>query len=138
MIEKVCVFIFKRTLRGYEFLMLKRPESHGGFWQPVTGHMEKGETPLKTAKREVEEETGIKQVAKIVDPDYSYEFDSDNKKHYKEYLFGFEVPQTTENIEISEEHVNYSWLNAETSKQMLYWPNHVQAIDKIIEKGGLR
>ena len=30
------------------------------FWQSVTGSMESGETPLQTAIREVEEETGIR------------------------------------------------------------------------------
>ena len=137
MIEKVCVFIFKRTMRGYEFLLLKRPEKHGNIWQPVTGHMEKGEKPLESAKREVLEETGIKEVIRIIDPEFAYEFTSEAKKNYKEYLFGFEVPQIIEEITISDEHVNYSWLNAETSKQMLYWPNNKQSLDKLIEKGGL-
>jgi 8-oxo-dGTP pyrophosphatase MutT (NUDIX family) len=137
MIEKVSVFIFKRTMRGYEFLILKRPESHGNIWQPITGHIEKGEKPLEAAKREVKEETGIDNISRIVDPEVSYEFTSDNKKNYKEYLFGFEVPQTIEEITISDEHVNYSWLNAETSRQMIHWQNNKEGLDKLIEKGGL-
>jgi len=137
MIEKVCVFIFKRTMRGYEFLLLKRPEKLGNIWQPVTGHIEKDEKPLESAKREVLEETGIKEITRIIDPEFAYEFSSKAKKDYKEYVFGFEVPQTIEEISISNEHVNYSWLNADTSKQMLYWTNNKLALDKIIEKGGL-
>jgi lipoyl(octanoyl) transferase len=39
-------------------LLLKRAPERGGFWQPVTGRMEPGESPLETARRELREETG--------------------------------------------------------------------------------
>jgi lipoyl(octanoyl) transferase len=39
-------------------LLLKRAPERGGFWQPVTGRMEPGETPAETARRELREETG--------------------------------------------------------------------------------
>ena len=43
-----------------EFLILKRNESLGGFWQPVTGGFEEGDKSLiQSCKREIEEETGI-------------------------------------------------------------------------------
>jgi 8-oxo-dGTP pyrophosphatase MutT (NUDIX family) len=41
-----------------EVLMIKR----GGTWDMAKGHMEKGETPAKTAIREVMEETGLQNV----------------------------------------------------------------------------
>ncbi len=39
-------------------LLLKRAPERGGFWQPVTGRMEPGETPAETARRELREEIG--------------------------------------------------------------------------------
>ena len=39
-------------------LLLKRAPERGGFWQPVTGRMDPGETPRETARRELREETG--------------------------------------------------------------------------------
>jgi lipoyl(octanoyl) transferase len=43
---------------GGEVLLLKRTPKKGGFWQPVTGRIEAGESPETAARREVEEELG--------------------------------------------------------------------------------
>ena len=40
-------------------LLLKRTAERGGFWQILTGRMERGETALQTAAREIHEETGF-------------------------------------------------------------------------------
>lgn len=39
-------------------LLLRRSPERGGFWQPVTGRIEPGETPEAAARRELGEETG--------------------------------------------------------------------------------
>jgi lipoyl(octanoyl) transferase len=39
-------------------LLLKRAPERGGFWQPVTGRIDPGETPIEAARRELREETG--------------------------------------------------------------------------------
>ncbi len=46
--------------KGDSFLMIRRAGSHGdGTWSVPGGHLEQGESWEKTAKREVEEETGL-------------------------------------------------------------------------------
>jgi dATP pyrophosphohydrolase len=55
--ESVLVVIYTQ---GGEFLLLERRRP-AGFWQSVTGSMEWGESADAAARREVIEETGIRQ-----------------------------------------------------------------------------
>jgi lipoyl(octanoyl) transferase len=55
----VSVSLLRRGKSGVEALLLYRHPHRGGFWQPVTGTQERGETPIQTARREILEESGI-------------------------------------------------------------------------------
>lgn len=55
----VQVQIVRRGRTGVEVLALRRIAERGGFWQPVTGRLEPGETLAAAAERELEEETGL-------------------------------------------------------------------------------
>ena len=57
--RSVQVVIFSDAGASREYLLLKRVEALGGFWQSVTGSLEADETHLQAAVREVREETGI-------------------------------------------------------------------------------
>jgi lipoyl(octanoyl) transferase len=46
-------------VRGREVLLLKRVPAAGGFWQPVTGRVEDGESAIDAARRETLEETSL-------------------------------------------------------------------------------
>lgn len=131
--DKIEAYIFKKTMRGYEFLLLKRNNEHDGIWQPVTGKAEKGEEAIETAKREIEEETGLKDFIKIIDLEYCFQF---KNKHgeFKEACFGFGVSPQTEEIKISYEHQNYCWVNFETAYELLYWDSNKEVLKLLNNK----
>jgi lipoyl(octanoyl) transferase len=57
-IKTVAVHLVRRTQNDAELLLFQRDPARGGFWQPVTGHVEPGESAQSAALREVAEETG--------------------------------------------------------------------------------
>lgn len=64
----VDVYVFRRVEGGFvEFLLLQRAgEPMTGTWQPVMGHVERGERADETAQRELREEIGLSHDAAIV------------------------------------------------------------------------
>lgn len=70
---QVLVYPLKTTDCGWEYLLLRRIASRGGFWQGVTGGLEEGEDLVKAAERELLEETGLVP-STLEQIDYSYSF----------------------------------------------------------------
>ncbi len=56
--ETVSITVTREGRAGTEVLLLQRTAERGGFWQPVTGRREAGESAAAAAAREVAEETG--------------------------------------------------------------------------------
>ena len=91
------------------FLIVQRSENErrAGLWEFPLGRVEKNESLLGAAKRELEEETGIKPT--------SISFRGVNKRvegeTYK-LIFGFLVEPASVNVRLSEEHQDYKWVTA--------------------------
>jgi ADP-ribose pyrophosphatase YjhB (NUDIX family) len=61
----VDVYVFRRRARTLEFLQMKRSsEPLMGTWHPVMGHVERGETAVACALRELVEEVGLAPTGK--------------------------------------------------------------------------
>lgn len=115
-----------------------------GHWDFPKGHIEKGETELETMKREVEEETGIKDI--LVAPDFketirwffkkTYGLKKEEKSSaplvFKTAVF-YLVETKTSEIKISSEHTGYKWLNFEESLKQLTFKNAKNILKKADE-----
>jgi lipoyl(octanoyl) transferase len=56
-------------------LLLQRTAERGGFWQILTGRIERGESPLQTVAREIHEETGFSpRLDELRDLGYAHSF----------------------------------------------------------------
>ena len=122
--KSVGFVIFKKEGKGIRYLLLH----HGSrYWNFPKGRQEAGETELDTAKRELEEETGITQV-KIIEgfkESYNYDFDSNIKGGHREKVYKtaiwFLVEVEDDQVKISDEHVDNGWFDYETAMKRSYF-----------------
>ncbi len=132
--NQVEVIVFKRTKSGkYLFLMLLRSPERGGFWQPVTGNVEVGESFENAALREVREELGIDNVIWLIDTQYSYEF-FDNGMDQFEKIFGAEVAEDQE-VRLSSEHTKCCWVSKDRAiNDYLKYPGNKEGLRRLFDK----
>src|SRR5262249_2748098 len=137
--QSVQVVIFDDAKPKPKFLLLKRTEKRGGYWQPVTGNikLKKGESPAETALREVKEETGIKgKSGDLFDLDYIHSFYIEPrllKKTYpdpqlnREYSFALRAEKKDVKID-SDEHVESAWVDYEEAMERMLWNGNKRAL----------
>jgi 8-oxo-dGTP pyrophosphatase MutT (NUDIX family) len=132
--KSVGAVIFRRTKSGErEFLLLHYPSGH---WDFPKGHVEKNETEDQTLRREVAEETGIIElniVAGFKDYiRYFYQAKGNEREDrikngnglniFKKVLYY--IAETKEaSIIISDEHIDFEWLNYENSVARITFEN---------------
>jgi|SRR3989344_3171038 len=131
------------------YLLLHYPSGH---WEFAKGHIEEGENAQQAAIREIEEETGIKDL-KII-PGFEeyikYFFRKsyglkDQAKKTAPWVFKlvvFYLAETKiENVRISEEHKGFLWLPYEQALKRLTYKNAKELLrksnDHLISKKGL-
>ena len=106
---KIQIIVYRKDKNGtVKILLLKRTLEDGGFWQTVTGTLEINESILDARKRELEEETGIREVVRFTNEIYRFSW---QKKDYTvvELVFGAEV--SSDKVKLSQEHTEYAWLS---------------------------
>ena len=117
--RKVQVWVYFRDPKTliYSFLILKTRPDRGGFWQPITGGVEKKEGLPEAALREVQEETGIAFKEKPEPIGHQFEFESRGDQ-VTEYGFSLHMRTLEESgippsVKIDPgEHVEYQWVTA--------------------------
>ncbi|MFQ5993845.1 MAG: dihydroneopterin triphosphate diphosphatase [Acidiferrobacterales bacterium] len=128
--ESVLVVVYTRTGNVLLLHRKDRPD----FWQSVTGSMEWEENdPSATARRELKEETGLTDTAKLRNWGQTYRFEipppwqrrfAPGTRENVEHLFSIELlrePAITLN---PTEHDDYVWLSfAEARKRVTSWTN---------------
>ena len=103
---------------------------HGGHWEFARGHAEEGENEEQVARREVEEETGLKDL-KIIPGFKGYtkfifrktwglEGEAKKKAPWVMKIVTLYLAETTEEeVNISHEHKGFAWLNYEEAMKKL-------------------
>jgi len=110
-------------------------------WQGVAGGGEEGETIIESAKRELYEETGIKDVEVIkldsisIVPSYYFKDSASfGKDFYVVPEYAFAVELSNEEIVLSDEHKEYKWCKYDEVKELLQWDSNKTALWEINER----
>lgn len=126
------VYLFRYAHRSYAYLLLKRIPTRGGFWQPITGGVEKGEELLDAVRREVAEESGITNIKRIIEN--VHQFVVEAPPYYREYIFGVEIdPRETITLDknIQQEHDDHRWCAYKEAMALLKWPGNKEGLKKL-------
>ena len=133
---KVQVWIRRRSPSGGAWqvlLLLTRPD-RGGFWQPVTGAVEAGESLTQAALREATEETGIQFIEQPRMLGIEFAFRDRWGNDAQETAFELEAPPDSNIKTDPSEHVESIWLTLEEAAPRLGYPTYAKALELLSKK----
>ena len=126
--------ILRREGNKIYYLLLHYPSNAKApreYWDFPKGHIEKGEKIEETVEREVEEETGLKDI-KFVEGFkewIKYFFKHKGKNVFKIVTFLLAEAETEE-VKISPEHIGYKWLPYDEALIQLTFKNAKEILKK--------
>ena len=109
------------------YLLLQYEAKH---WDFPKGNIEKGETDQETVKREIEEETGIKDIEIIKDfkEKIQYYFKFEGELINKTVIF-YLAKTKTEKVKLSFEHIGSIWLPYDKAIEKLTFKNAKEILE---------
>ena len=119
--------IYKITDNQLLFLLLKRSEDRGGFWNAVNGTQELYESIEECKKRELLEETGIEEVLFWGPELYSFNFDFKEKK-IRVIVFCAQILED-QKIIINKEHREFRWVDFIEAKKLLKFDDDKKSLE---------
>jgi dATP pyrophosphohydrolase len=139
--ESVLVVIHTPAL---EVLLIERAD-RPGYWQSVTGSLDEPGEPLqRTARREVEEETGLSggllrdwQLANVYEiyPIWRHRY-APGVTHNTEHVFGLTVPAAVPVRLSPREHTAWCWLPWREAADRCFSPSNAEAVLLLPRLGG--
>jgi len=124
--------IFKRDKEiKYLLLFRKGSEHFRPLWGFPRGKIEENETDMDAAKREIEEETGLKDI-KILEnfrEKLNWFYRRDGRIIYKESIF-YLAESKSSDVKISKEHDDYKWCSYEEAIDLLKIKENKEVLEK--------
>jgi ADP-ribose pyrophosphatase YjhB (NUDIX family) len=116
-----------------KFLLIKRKGYHDNkfLWRLVKGRKNPGENDEEALKREIKEETGIKNFevrSKIFE--YSFITPNNDKVKVNTYLVVADMKQKLMKEDEEENIIEYKWVSADNAIKMLYYNEEKFAVEK--------
>ncbi len=119
-------------------LLLHRRPERGNFWQPITGSIEAGESPLDAALRELHEETGNGGVPEGMDLKQSFMIESQFlAARFPPPIIASEVTYTARLDSAlpirmdAEEHDEHGWFTFAEAYERIKWSDDREALEQL-------
>lgn len=129
---KIEGILFAKDVNTYKYLILKRTEEDGGFWQPLTGTLNDDESVLDCLSREMEEEIGVKKPKNIIKDVTTFDYVDKYNRRVLEFVYGVEL-SFEEKITLNpEEHDEYKWVSLDEALKTLKHESNKEAF-RILE-----
>ena len=132
--------VFRKSEDEIKYLLLKYKSGH---WSFPKGHIENGETREETAKREIQEETGLADIKIIPGFEarerYWYLAGKEERTERREKnrgilvfkkVFYYLAETNKEDIILSDEHTDYSWLDYAKAKKLATYKNSQRVLEE--------
>ena len=134
---KVQVWIHFRAPEGLLVLLLKMNEERGGFWQPVTGAVEDGESLASAALREASEESGLAFDGAPIELGMEFTFEGRGPRagqQFREHVFGL-LSRTPMPVRLDpREHDEYRWLAPREARALLHFEANAEGLEALLRK----
>lgn len=133
MYEKAQIWIHSKIESGgSRVLIMQLAPERGGFWQPITGKIEDGETVEAGAEREAFEETGFRPKSGLAPLGYDFEFVGKFGPAH-ETVFHMEVEAGCPKPLVTHEHCGFQWLSAEEAMTFLSFDSNRKGLSLLME-----
>ena len=116
------------------FLLLRCPVTHrhDEYWQPVTGGRNAEEPCVEACLREVEEETGVKLAAEMLEtviPEFCFCI-PEARIELRKPVYLARV--RSEKVVLSSEHIGYYWFDAADVEGHLHWDSNKESFRQVL------
>jgi dihydroneopterin triphosphate diphosphatase len=133
--DAIAVYVFRRVAGKLELLQIHRSDSTGEYqrsWQTVYGGVEKGETAVQAALRELREETGLvpRRMFQVEYLESFYFMPHDYVLVMP--VFGVEV-EATAAVTLNHEHDDFRWIPAAEMEAAFMWRTQREAVRCLLE-----
>jgi dATP pyrophosphohydrolase len=117
--EEILIVVYRPP--APELLVALRSPERGGYWNPLAGGVEEGESPADAARRELAEESGLLRPRRLEGIPLDLAYTRPEGARITLYAFLAEAPPDWEPV-LNDEHVDYRWCSPAEADELLAYP----------------
>jgi 8-oxo-dGTP pyrophosphatase MutT (NUDIX family) len=133
-IARECIEAYLFSGAPPQLLLFRRPPARGSIWVPVSGKVEPTDADFVAAvRREVAEETGARELRRVIELDWHVPFRVDNGETWRLHAYAVEIdPGFVPTL--SSEHDAAEWVRPDEARRRLHYEDNRAAVDRLLDR----